>query len=178
MSNGGPVQSIANLAKGKDRGNAVTIQVSSLGCFFPLLTVYNILNCIMFSVQAMKSKENSMWVLQDSCTNAFESMVVFAHVDVTGIQSVITGCDSSNMAILPSGFSILPDGLESRPLVISSRHEKSNDTEGGSLLTVAFQILTNSSPTAKLTMESVESVNTIVSCTLRNIKTSLQCEDG
>lgn len=153
MSNGGPVQSIANLAKGKDRGNAVTIQ-------------------------AMKSKENSMWVLQDSCTNAFESMVVFAHVDVTGIQSVITGCDSSNMAILPSGFSILPDGLESRPLVISSRHEKSNDTEGGSLLTVAFQILTTSSPTAKLTMESVESVNTIVSCTLRNIKTSLQCEDG
>ncbi|XWS11935.1 hypothetical protein CRYUN_Cryun37aG0048100 [Craigia yunnanensis] len=30
MSNGGPVQSIANLAKGKDRGNAVTIQVSSI----------------------------------------------------------------------------------------------------------------------------------------------------
>lgn len=28
MSNGGTVQSIANLAKGQDRGNAVTIQVS------------------------------------------------------------------------------------------------------------------------------------------------------
>ncbi|XP_022721435.1 homeobox-leucine zipper protein GLABRA 2-like isoform X1 [Durio zibethinus] len=153
ISNGGPVQSVANLAKGQDRGNAVTIQT-------------------------MKSKENSMWVLQDSCTNAFESMVVFAPVDITGMQSVITGCDSSSMAILPSGFSILPDGLESRPLVITSRHEKSNDTEGGSLLTIAFQILTNSSPTAKLTMESVESVNTIISCTLRNIKTSLQCEDG
>ncbi|XP_021298731.1 homeobox-leucine zipper protein GLABRA 2 [Herrania umbratica] len=153
MSNGGPVQSIANLAKGQDRGNAVAIQ-------------------------AMKSKENSTWVLQDSCTNAFESMVIFAHVDIAGMQSVITGCDSSNMAILPSGFSILPDGLESRPLVITSRQEKSNDTEGGSLLTIAFQILTNSSPTAKLTMESVESVNTLISCTLRSIKTSLQCEDG
>ncbi|XWS18987.1 hypothetical protein CRYUN_Cryun32bG0092000 [Craigia yunnanensis] len=153
MSNGGPVQSIANLAKGQDRGNAVTIQT-------------------------VKSKENSIWVLQDCCTNAFESMVVFAPVDISGMQSVITGCESSNMAILPSGFSILPDGLESRPLVITSRHEKSDDTEGGSLLTIAFQILTNTSPTATLTMESVESVNTLISCTLRNIKTSLQCEDG
>lgn len=28
ISNGGPAQCIANLAKGQDRGNAVTIQVS------------------------------------------------------------------------------------------------------------------------------------------------------
>ena len=51
-------------------------------------------------------------------------------------------------------------------------------TEGGSLFTMAFQILVNPSPTVKLTTESVESVNNLVSCTLRNIKTSLQCEDG
>lgn len=118
-----------------------------------------------------------MWVLQDSCTNAYESMVVYAPVDISGIQSVMTGCDSSNLAILPSGFSILPDGLDARPLVITSREEERN-TEGGSLLTIAFQALTNTSPTAKLTMESVESVNTLISCTLRNIRTSLQCEDG
>ncbi|GAV64461.1 Homeobox domain-containing protein/START domain-containing protein [Cephalotus follicularis] len=152
MSNGGTVKSIANLAKGQDRGNAV-------------------------SIHTMKSKENSIWVLQDSCTNTYESMVVYAPVDITGMQSVITGCDSSSIAILPSGFSILPDGVESRPLVITSRQEEKS-TEGGSLLTVAFQILTNPSPTSKLTMESVDSVNTLISCTLRNIKTSLQCEDG
>ncbi|XP_002284502.1 homeobox-leucine zipper protein GLABRA 2 [Vitis vinifera] len=152
MLSGGPVQSIANLAKGQDRGNAVTIQT-------------------------MKSKDNSMWVVQDTCTNAYESMVVYAPVDIPGMQSVMTGCDSSSIAILPSGFSILPDGVESRPLVITSRPEEKS-TEGGSLLTIAFQVLTNTSPTAKLTMESVESVNTLVSCTLQNIKTSLQCEDG
>lgn len=118
-----------------------------------------------------------MWVLQDGCTNAYESMVVYAPVDITGMQSVMTGCDSSNMAILPSGFSILPDGVESRPLVITSRQEEKS-TEGGSLLTIAIQILTNTSPTAKLSAESVDSVNTIISCTVRNIKTSLQCEDG
>ncbi|KAF8025594.1 hypothetical protein BT93_F2435 [Corymbia citriodora subsp. variegata] len=152
MASGSPVQSIANLAKGQDRGNAVNIQT-------------------------MKSKDTSMWVLQDCCTNAYESMVVYAPVDITGMQAVMTGCDSSNIAALPSGFSILPDGLESRPLVISSRHEEKS-SEGGSLLTIAFQILTNTSPTAKLTIESVESVSTLISCTLRNIRTSLQCEDG
>ncbi|GAU10988.1 hypothetical protein TSUD_112810 [Trifolium subterraneum] len=152
MSSGGTVQSIANLAKGQDRGNAVTIQT-------------------------IKSKENNMWILQDSCTNSYESMVVYAPVDITGIQSVMTGCDSSNLAILPSGFSIIPDGLESRPMVITSRQQEKN-TDGGSLFTVAFQILTNSSPTAKLTMESVDSVNSLVSCTLKHIRTSLNCEDG
>jgi homeobox-leucine zipper protein len=116
----------------------------------------------------MKSKENNMWVLQDSCTNAYESMIVYAPVDTNGMQSVITGCDSSNLAILPSGFSILPDGHESRPLVITSRQEE-RSTEGGCLLTIAFQILTNTSPTAKPTMESVDSINTLISCTLKNI---------
>ncbi|KAF7814256.1 homeobox-leucine zipper protein GLABRA 2 [Senna tora] len=154
-SAGGSVQSIANLAKGKDRGNAVTIL-------------------------AVKSqdKKSIKWILQDSCTNAYESMVVYAPVDITPMQSVITGCDSSNLPILPSGFSILPDGI--RPSVITSKHQENTNGgggRGGSLLAMAFQLLASTSPTAKLTRESVESVNTLISCTLRNIRTSLQCED-
>ncbi|XP_071901499.1 homeobox-leucine zipper protein GLABRA 2 [Coffea arabica] len=151
MLNGAPAQSIANLAKGQDRGNAVTIQT-------------------------IKTKDNSMWVLQDSCTNAYESMVVYAPVDISSMQSVMTGCDSSNIAVLPSGFSILLDGVESRPLVITSRLEEKS-SEGGSLLTIAFQILTSNSPTAKPSVESLESVNTLISCTLQKIKASLNCED-
>ncbi|CAM8999498.1 unnamed protein product [Rhodiola kirilowii] len=153
MSNGVPSQSIAHLAKGQDRGNSVTIQ-------------------------AMKANEEPKWLLQDSCTNGYESMVVYAPVDITGMQSAMTGCDSSNMAVLPSGFSILPDGVESRPLLITSRSEEEKRSEGGCLLTIAFQILTNPSPKAKLTTESVESVSTLISCTLRNIKASLECEDS
>ncbi|PIA64945.1 hypothetical protein AQUCO_00100425v1 [Aquilegia coerulea] len=152
MSTGIPVESIANLAKGQDRGNAV-------------------------AVQAMKSKENSMWILQDSCTNSYESMVVYAPVEIAGLQSVMTGCDSSNIAILPSGFSILPDGFETRPTVITTRPEEKS-MDGGSLLTIAFQILANTSPTAKLSAESVDTVNTLISCTLQKIKASLKCEDG
>lgn len=187
MSGGGAAQSIANLAKGQDRGNSVNIQVRfstvSLSASSSRLVILSdsmsatwSLN-YRLSLQAMKSKDNSMWLLQDGCTNSYESMVVYAPVDITGMQAVMTGCDSSNIAILPSGFSILPDGLESRPLVITSRQEEKS-SECGSLLTIAFQVLTNPSPTAKLTMESMESVNTLISCTLRNIKTSLQCEDG
>lgn len=118
-----------------------------------------------------------MWILQDSCTNAYESMIVYAPVDSDGMQKVLTGCNPSDMAILPSGFSILPDGIDSRPVVITSRPEEKS-TEGGSLLTVAFQILASASPSAKVTMETVENVNTLVSCTLQNIKRSLRCDDG
>ncbi|CAI8599639.1 unnamed protein product [Vicia faba] len=106
-------------------------------------------------------------ILQDSCTNSCESMVVYAPVDITGIQSMMTGCDSSNLAILPSGFSIVPDGLESRPMVITSRREEKN-TEGGYLFTIAFQILTNASPITKLTMKYVDFVNNLVKMVSQN----------
>ncbi|XP_072969070.1 homeobox-leucine zipper protein GLABRA 2 [Typha angustifolia] len=153
MLSEGPTQTIVNLAKGQDRGNSVT-------------------------VHATKSTENnSMWVLQDSCTNAYESMIVYAPVDVDSLRSVMTGCDSSNITILPSGFSILPDGPDAKSLVITSRKEEKT-TEGGSLLTVAFQILASSSALTKLTTESVETATSLVSCTLHNIKKALQCEDG
>ncbi|KAL2928478.1 Homeobox-leucine zipper protein GLABRA 2 [Bienertia sinuspersici] len=152
MANGGQVQSVANLAKGQDRGNSVSIQTTN-------------------------SKENITWVLQDSSTNAYESIVVYAPVETSGLQLVMTGCDSSNVAVLPSGFSILPDGMESRPLVLTSKQDEKS-SEGGSLLTIALQVVTNSSPAAKITVESVEPVSSIISSILGNIKTSLQCEDG
>lgn len=119
--------------------------------------------------------------MQDSSRNAYESMVVYAPVDFILMQSVITGCDSSNLPILPSGFSILPDGHgEIRPLLITSNHQEKNTTEeeeGGSLITMAFQVLFSTSFDATLTKESVESVNNVISCTLTNIRKNLQCED-
>ncbi|ESQ27005.1 hypothetical protein EUTSA_v100182341mg, partial [Eutrema salsugineum] len=151
LSSGAHVQSIASLSKGQDRGNSV-------------------------SIQTVKSREKSIWVLQDSCTNSYESVVVYAPVDINTTQLVIAGHDPSNIQILPSGFSIIPDGVESRPLVITSTREDRN-TQGGSLLTLALQTLINPSPAAKLNMESVESVTNLVSVTLHNIKRSLQIED-
>ncbi|KAL9156889.1 hypothetical protein ABFS82_09G109700 [Erythranthe guttata] len=152
MSNGSTVHSTVNLAKGQDRGNAVT-------------------------VMDMKGEEQSVLVLQDSCTNAYESMVVYAPVDIKGLQSVMTGCDSSKIPVLPSGFAIISDGIESRPFVFTSTRQDEKSTDGGSLLTVAFQILISNATSAELSMDSVDSVNTLISCTLQNIKRSLHCED-
>ncbi|KAL4274251.1 hypothetical protein AHAS_AhasUnG0012000 [Arachis hypogaea] len=144
----------------------------------------------MVETQEITSKENiKWWILQDSSTNAYESMVVYAPVDIPSMKNVMNGCDSTNIPILPSGFSILPDGVDSRPLITTSttmmqqqQQENMNTVEGGSLLTMAFQVITNnnsngSPSSAKLTLESVESVKSLVSCTLRNIKSCLQCEE-
>ena len=95
---------------------------------------------------------------------------------MNGMKSVMAGFDSGNITTLPTGFSILPDGHPTRPLVISSSKEE-RETRGGSLLTVASQILVSPSPTAETTSQSVEYVNNIMSHTLENIKASLQGED-
>ncbi|KAJ4779112.1 Homeobox leucine zipper protein [Rhynchospora pubera] len=153
MLSGEPTETIVNLAKGQDRGNCTT-------------------------VHAPKSKDKSnKFILQDSSTNSYESVIAFAQVDADSLKSVMTGCDSSGVSILASGFAILPDGLESKPVVITTRNkDEKGGMEGGSLLTIGFQILANPSPTANLTAEKIEAVTTLVSCTLHNIKKAMRCE--
>jgi homeobox-leucine zipper protein len=120
-----------------------------------------------FSLQAMSANQSSMLILQETCTDASGSMVVYAPVDIPAMQLVMNGGDSTYVALLPSGFAILSDG----PSMDSAEHKT-----GGSLLTVAFQILVNSQPTAKLTVESVETVNNLISCTIKKIKNALHCD--
>ncbi|KAJ1282895.1 hypothetical protein BS78_03G086500 [Paspalum vaginatum] len=146
LSNGGPMQEMASIAKGHERGNSVSLLRAS----------------------AMSANQSSMLILQETCTDASGSMVVYAPVDIPAMQLVMNGGDSTYVALLPSGFAILPDGPS-----VGAGHKT-----GGSLLTVAFQILVNSQPTAKLTVESVETVNNLISCTIKKIKTALQCGDA
>ncbi|CAO2193352.1 unnamed protein product [Urochloa humidicola] len=144
LSNGGPMQEMANIAKGREHGNSVSLLRAS----------------------AMSANQSSMLILQETCTDASGSMVVYAPVDIPAMQLVMNGGDSTYVALLPSGFAILPDGPSAG----------AGQKTGGSLLTVAFQILVNSQPTAKLTAESVETVNNLISCTIKKIKTALQCD--
>ncbi|EFJ25150.1 hypothetical protein SELMODRAFT_450557 [Selaginella moellendorffii] len=70
---------------------------------------------------------------------------------------------------------ILPEG----PRSIGTTPETSSrasSSEPGCLLTVAFQILVSNVPTAKLNLESVTTVNSLISCTVQRIKTALSCE--
>ncbi|KAF7023902.1 hypothetical protein CFC21_036331 [Triticum aestivum] len=151
---GRAVQRRVNLTKGKDRCNCVTAYVSSRA-----------------------DEQGGEWIVQDSCTNPCESIVAYAPVDAAVLQPVIRGHDSSGVALLPCGFAVVPDGLESRPAVITSRKEDGAMAGAGSLVTVAFQVLASSSPAAALSPESAETVTSLASCTLRRVKKALGCQD-
>ncbi|KAJ4892393.1 Homeobox-leucine zipper protein HDG1 [Raphanus sativus] len=140
LSNGGPMQEIANIFKGQDHSNSVSLLRST----------------------AMNASQSSMLILQETSIDASGATVVYAPVDIPAMHSVMNGGDSAYVALLPSGFAILPDvqGTE----------------ETGSLFTVAFQILVNSLPTAKLNVESIETVSNLISCTVQKIRAALRCD--
>ncbi|KAL1142386.1 hypothetical protein V6Z11_A11G094000 [Gossypium hirsutum] len=160
LSNGGPMQEMAHIAKGQDHGNCVSLLRAS----------------------AMNANQSSMLILQETCIDAAGSLVVYAPVDIPAMHVVMNGGDSAYVALLPSGFAIVPDGPGSRGPTSNGQVNGNGsggggaERVGGSLLTVAFQILVNSLPTAKLTVESVETVNNLISCTVQKIKAALQCE--
>ncbi|KAE8701006.1 Homeobox-leucine zipper protein ROC6 [Hibiscus syriacus] len=160
LSNGGPMQEMAHIAKGQDHGNCVSLLRAS----------------------AMNPNQSSMLILQETYIDAAASLVVYAPVDIPAMHVVMNGGDSAYVALLPSGFSIVPDGPGSRGTISNVQVNGSGGDNGGSprvggsLLTVAFQILVNSLPTAKLTVESVETVNNLILCTVQKIKAALQCE--
>ncbi|XP_047341230.1 homeobox-leucine zipper protein GLABRA 2-like [Impatiens glandulifera] len=129
--NGKPAESIINMTMGS---NSVTIQ-------------------------GIKGKEDDMRIMQDSSTNEFESMLVFASLSMSSLQSNSARGNSGEIVMLPSGFSILQEGLESRPMVFDGSMDqehmlKSKGAEEGGrqgcLLTLAFQILANNSPMEEL----------------------------
>jgi len=105
-----------------------------------------------------------MLILQECCTDATGSYVIYAPVDVVAMNVVLNGGDPDYVALLPSGFAILPDG------------PGAGATGGGSLLTVAFQILVDSVPTAKLSLGSVATVNSLIACTVERIKAALAAD--
>lgn len=122
-----------------------------------------------------------MLILQETCIDEAGSLVVYAPVDIPAMHVVMNGGDSAYVALLPSGFAIVPDGPGSRgsqngPTAATNGGDNGAARVSGSLLTVAFQILVNSLPTAKLTVESVETVNNLISCTVQKIKAALHCE--
>ncbi|XP_010057969.2 homeobox-leucine zipper protein MERISTEM L1 [Eucalyptus grandis] len=150
LSNGGQVQEMAHIANGRDPGNSVS-----------LLRVNN-----------ANSSQSNMLILQESCTDSVGAYVIYAPVDIVAMNVVLNGGDPDYVALLPSGFAILPDGPEfgggGGILEIGS---------GGSLLTVAFQILVDTVPSAKLSLGSVATVNNLIKCTVERIKASVSCDN-
>ncbi|CAM0952556.1 unnamed protein product [Alopecurus aequalis] len=160
LANGEAMQEMDHIAKGQHHGNAVSL----------------------LRPNATSGNQNNMLILQETCTDPSGSLVVYAPVDVQSMHVVMGGGDSAYVSLLPSGFAILPDGhtttdvtppdLQGSPGVPGGRIGCNATT--GSLVTVAFQILVNNLPTAKLTVESVDTVSNLLSCTIQKIKSALQ----
>ncbi|XP_051135177.1 homeobox-leucine zipper protein MERISTEM L1-like [Andrographis paniculata] len=119
----------------------------------------------LLRVNSANSSQSNMLILQESCTDSTGSYVVYAPVDIVSMNVVLSGGDPDYVALLPSGFAILPDG------------SNSDSSTSGSLLTVAFQILVDSVPTAKLSLGSVATVNSLIKCTVERIKGAVLCEE-
>ncbi|CAN7139592.1 unnamed protein product [Brassica rapa subsp. narinosa] len=130
--------------------------------------------CVSLLQHAGKHQnESSMLILQETWSDASGALVVYAPVDVPSMNMVMSGGDSANVALLPSGFSISPDGSSSWSDQIDKNGGLVNHESKGCLLTVGFQILVNSVPTTKLNMESVQTVNNLIACTIHKIKAAL-----
>ncbi|XP_066383161.1 homeobox-leucine zipper protein ROC1-like [Miscanthus floridulus] len=129
---------------------------------------------IVVVIQSANSNQSNMLILQESCTDTSGSYVVYAPVDVVAMNVVLNGGDPDYVALLPSGFAILPDGP---PGMAPHGEGAALEAGGGSLLTVAFQILVDSVPTAKLSLGSVATVNSLIACTVERIKAAV-CAEG
>jgi len=128
-------------------------------------------------VNAMNSSQSNMLILQESCTDASGSLVIYAPVDIPAMNLVLQGGDPAYVALLPSGFAILPDGPSAGGAGEGALVE-GGGRGSGSLLTVAFQILVSSIPSARLSLESVATVNNLISCTVQRIKAALLVDDA
>lgn len=88
----------------------------------------------------------------------------------------MSGEDTTYIPLLPSGFTISPDGRGSDEALSMNNGSTMRAGGGGSLVTVVFQILVSSlSSSAKMSPESVNTVNNLIGNTIHQIKAALNC---
>ncbi|XP_010463776.1 PREDICTED: homeobox-leucine zipper protein HDG8-like [Camelina sativa] len=118
---------------------------------------------------AQESDKDDMLMLQDCYMDALGGMLVYAPMDMATMDTTLSGADVkiSDIPILPSGF------------IISSDGRRSTVEDGGTLLTLAFQILVSgrTSRSREVNERSVDTVSALISSTVQRIKGLLNCPD-
>ncbi|KAL3834478.1 hypothetical protein ACJIZ3_009214 [Penstemon smallii] len=107
---------------------------------------------------------SNMLILQDTYTDDMGSVIIHATIATAKMNAVLNGEDSANVGVLPSGFVIMPDCFP---------HSGTECRVRGSLLTIGFQILANSQTIAMLGTESVDTMKSLITRTVRGIKSGL-----
>ncbi|KAL1562438.1 hypothetical protein AAHA92_05016 [Salvia divinorum] len=147
LLNGGDVEEMAHIVTGNEDGNLVT----------------------MYQVKDTNRNSKQTIMLQESRRDSTASYVIYAPIDMASADTILCGGDTSYIPLLPSGFAILPDGPTR-----GGRPTPHGDGEtGGSLLTLALQVMVDPSPDANLSPASVSVANQIICEMVDKIKETL-----
>ncbi|KAK3220776.1 hypothetical protein Dsin_014746 [Dipteronia sinensis] len=147
------MQGIAHIFTGHDAGNCVSI----------------------IRYDGGNPADDPIILLQETRNDASGSLVVYTPLDLHSVNMVMDGADSSMVASLPSGFAIHPDGHTGHGTTRNDNEGSNfNETAGGCILTIAFQILINNQPNNNISVESVETVSKLITCTIRKINAAIQ----
>ncbi|MQL94678.1 hypothetical protein Taro_027338 [Colocasia esculenta] len=166
LSGGNSLQEVAHIANGSHQRNCVS-----------LLRIN----------ASSNSSQNVELVLQESSTHPTGgSFVVYANVDVNGIQLAMSGDDPSCIPLLPVGFIMVPaaappgfTAAAPNSSGIPAGNGKAPATDSiGCLLTVGLQVLASAVPSAKLNLSSVNAINNHLCNAVHQISAALGCGDG
>ncbi|KAI8016727.1 Homeobox-leucine zipper protein HDG11 [Camellia lanceoleosa] len=155
-SNGNPSQEIASISYGNHPENRISVLQPLIPC------------------------DNNMLVVQETCIDPLGTIVAYAPIDLKCLDMAASGVDSSHIPILPSGIIISSDGHP----ILATRDGASTSSAttiatggvGGSILTMAFQILAwEASSSKKLNMGFVSSSSHLITSTVQNIKSAFNC---
>ncbi|KAK1368421.1 Homeobox-leucine zipper protein PROTODERMAL FACTOR 2 [Heracleum sosnowskyi] len=119
-------------------------------------------NCV--SLLHLNKPNSSQIIVQESCADSTGSYVIYAPVDIAKINDVLNGGDPDYVSLLPAGFAIHPDGPG------QNAGEILEVGTGGSLLTFAFQILVDTVPTEKFSLQGISTLSGLIKCTADRIK--------
>ncbi|PWZ17030.1 Homeobox-leucine zipper protein ROC8 [Zea mays] len=146
LSHGNQVQEVSRIPNGSNPGNCISL------------------------LRGLNANQNSMLILQESCTDASGALVVYSPIDIPAANVVMSGEDPSGIPLLPSGFAILPG-----PGAGAGASSSAVVPPPGCVVTVAFQILVSNLPSSRLNAESVATVNSLIGTTVQQIKAALNC---
>ena len=119
-----------------------------------------------------------MLILQESSIDLLGANLIYVPVPVSTITSAISGQDTTDTNVLPSGFIISSDGVDGGTRAGAS--SSSNMTgSNSSLLTVAFQIMVRPDTFSdRLITDSVATIHALISSTVQKIRLAVGSRFG
>ncbi|KAJ0983185.1 hypothetical protein J5N97_011440 [Dioscorea zingiberensis] len=147
LSNDGVIEEVSQVADGGSLGNCISL--------------LRVKNEILLG--------SGMTVLQESSIDASGAYVIYAPLDDTAMDLMLNSSEPDFVALLPAGFAVLPDG--------PSGLLNGGMNAAGSLLTVSFQILLSASPSERIPLSSITTVNSLITRTVDRIKSVVSSEE-